>query len=135
MLAACVDWGLSWFTLFACAVVLWLAGGFAGCAADPCGANLREALMIGENMLTEERMTEVWDKYRPLFERYPTYQGGGVSDIRDENGERTEVRGLVISVYEEVDPSTLPPEDRIPDCLEGIPVQFLVEGPFELIPT
>ncbi len=134
MLAVCVDWGLSWFTLFACAVVLWLAGGFAGCAADPCGANLREVLMIGENTLTVERMTEVRDKYLPLLERYPNYVGSGVGRFRDENGELTGGRGIVISVLEEVDPSTLPPEDRIPDCLEGIPVQLEVSGPFELIP-
>ena len=46
--------------------------------------------------------------------------------------------GFVISVTEKVDQSTLPPKDRIPDCLEGIAVQFLerprLEFPSHLLP-
>lgn len=41
--------------------------------------------------------------------------------------------GISISVTRKVDQSTLPPEDRIPDCLEGIPVQVVKEEPPELI--
>ena len=78
--------------------------------------------------ITEERILEVRDKYRSLFRRQPNYHGNGPSDLRDENGERTETRGIIIYVTEKVDQSTLPVEDRIPDCLEDVPVQIVEEA-------
>ena len=75
----------------------------------------------------EERMTKVRLKYTPLFKRQPNVHGWGVVSLRDENGNRTETRGIEIRVTEKVGQSTLPPEDRIPDCLEGVPVQFREE--------
>ena len=61
--------------------------------------------------------------------------GYAVSDVvaiwtlRHENGELIRgTAGIKVYVTEKTDQSTLPPEDRIPDCLEGIPVQILEES-------
>ena len=85
-----------------------------------------------------ERATAIRPKYEDLFWRQPNVHGVGVGVIEDENGEDTGQVGFVISVTEKVDQSTLPPEDRIPDCLEGIAVQFLerprLEFPSHLLP-
>ena len=35
--------------------------------------------------------------------------------------------GIEVTVAERVDPSTLPLEDRIPDCLDDVPVRIKVE--------
>ena len=82
---------------------------------------------------TPERIHEVRLKYDPLFWRQPNVHGVGEGFFRDENGEWTEASGIVISVTEKVDQSTLPAEDRIPDCLEGVPVQIIEEGPPKLL--
>ena len=73
---------------------------------------------------TDERIHEVRLKYDPLFWRQPNVFSVSEGYFKDENGERTEEVGIVIRVDKKVDQSTLPPEDRIPDCLEGIPVQI-----------
>ena len=79
-----------------------------------------------------ERATAIRPKYEDLFWRQPNVHGVGVGVIEDENGEDTGQTGFVISVTEKVDQSTLPPEDRIPDCLEGIPAQIIEELRLEL---
>ena len=116
-----------------CAAALWLAACGDGAFKDPstlCEANssAEEETMTATPEITEERILEVRDKYRALFRRQPNYHGNGPSDLRDENGERTETRGIIIYVTEKVDQSTLPVEDRIPDCLEGVPVQIVEEA-------
>ena len=76
---------------------------------------------------TEERVEEVFDKYESLLRSYPNsiYQGAGA--FRDLHPYSLNPRGIVITIYPWVDPDSLPEEQRIPDCLEGIPVQ-IVEG-------
>ena len=92
-----------------------------------------------------EYMQQVVDKYLdPLIRNYPHYTGvgGGLfTDLDekgnsildedglplfelDENGEP--VQGITVMVSEIIDPNTLPPERRIPDCLDGVPVRFRV---------
>ena len=75
--------------------------------------------------ITDEYIHEVRLKYDPLFWRQPNVFGVGEGFLRDENGDRTETVGINIRVTKKVDQSTLPPEDRIPDCLEGVPVQIV----------
>ena len=65
-------------------------------------------------------------KYEPLFRRQPNFYAFGVGLLRDENDELTSEVGFKIYVTEKVDQSTLPLEDRIPGCLEGVPVQIRV---------
>ena len=57
--------------------------------------------------------------------RRPNVYGVGEAVFLDENGEWTDTVGIEVMVTNKVDQSTLPPEDRIPDCLEGVPVQML----------
>ncbi len=69
-------------------------------------------------------------KYEPLFWSQPNAHSTGLGVFRDENGETTGDWGIVVWVTRKVDQSTLPPEYRIPDCLEGIPVQIKERGPW-----
>ena len=72
---------------------------------------------------TADRIHEVRLKYAPLFWRQPNVHGVGEGYFR-KKGVSTETVGIVIDVTNKVDQSTLPPEDWIPDCLEGVPVQI-----------
>ena len=74
-----------------------------------------------------ERAQAIRHKYDDLFWRQPNVHGVGIGIIETENGEYTDRAGFIIDVTEKVDQSTLPPEDRIPDCLEGVPVQIKEE--------
>ena len=71
------------------------------------------------------RARAIRDKYEDLFWRQPYVHGTGIGYIRDASGEPTDRVGFVISVSIKVDQDTLPPGDRIPDSLEGVPVQIL----------
>ena len=77
-----------------------------------------------ERARRQARELKVRDKYEPLFRRQPNVYSTGVGYFTDENGKLTEMWGIIVRVTEKVDQNTLPPEDRIPDCLEGIPVQI-----------
>ena len=79
-----------------------------------------------------ERARAIRHKYEDLFWRQPNVHGVGIGAIEDENGEETEQTGFRIYVTEKVDQNTLSPEDRIPDCLEGVPVQ-IIEQPNDAI--
>ena len=73
------------------------------------------------------RARAIRPKYDPLFWRQPNVHGVGIGDLRNEDGEETGLWGFVVHVTEKVDQSKLPPEDRIPDCLEGVPVEIREE--------
>ncbi len=100
---------------------------------DPCEAisPAEEGSMATTPEITDERIHEVRLKYDNLFWRQPNVFGVGEGYFKDENGEWTETSGIIIRVTEKVDQSTLPPEDRIPDCLEGIPVQIIEQEPWQ----
>ena len=80
-----------------------------------------------ENMFPHYRRDRVRNWYEPLFWRQPNAFAVGISRLV-ENRKRTNTWGIVIRLTRRVDQNRLPPEDRIPDCLEGVPIQFLV-GP------
>ena len=71
-------------------------------------------------------LDEVRRKYNALFWRQPNVQRVRMDTVRDENG-RSRGLGIIISVTEKVDQSTLPVEDLIPDCIKGIPVEIRAE--------
>ena len=80
------------------------------------------------------RIHEVRLKYDPLFWRQPNVVSVGEGLLEDENRDATKTTGIVVGVSEiRTDQSTLPAEDRIPDCLEGVPVQIIIEGPVKLL--
>ena len=113
-----------------CAAVLWLV---AVCWDAPIlcrDAPNQQNLSLEEGNMTTphatptaDRIHEVRLKYAPLFWRQPNVHGVGEGYFR-KKGVSTETVGIVIDVTNKVDQSTLPPEDRIPDCLEGVPVQI-----------
>ena len=78
-----------------------------------------------------ERARAIRPKYDALFWRQPNVHAVSIGVIEDENGEDTGQVGFVISVTEKVDQSALPPEDRTPDCLEGVAVQIIEEPRLE----
>ena len=121
-----------------CAAVLWAA---AACSTSsipwplhPCGidalAKEKNMTELSEREFLEERIKAVREKYKALIRRQPTWHGTGTQNLRDANGERTGPLGIIIRVDKKVDQNTLPPEDRIPDCLDGIPVQIIEAGRF-----
>ena len=79
------------------------------------------------------RIHEVRLKYDPLFWRQPNVVSVSEGLLEDENRDATKTTGIVVGVSEKTDQSTLPAEDRIPDCLEGVPVQIIIEGPVKLL--
>ena len=84
---------------------------------------------------TPERREEIYQKYESRLRSYPNVQFPvGPRSFWDENMQPIGkgVAGITMMVYPWVDPDTLPPEDRIPDCLEGIPIQILEGSKFEL---
>ena len=90
-------------------------------------ANQREEQR--ETKISTAVMIKVQEKYKPLFMRQPNVYQTGVGYFMDANGEFIDTWGIVVVVTKKVDQSTLPPEDRIPDCLEGVPVQIMEEQP------
>ena len=82
-----------------------------------------------------ERIRAARDKYRDrISKQYLSnvpdeggyIHGVGVIAIYTEDGEVTDKTVILIDVTEYVDQGTLPPEDRIPECMEGIEVHFRV---------
>ena len=97
-----------------------------------CGENFEEG--DGSMTITDgnrgERIHEVRLKYDALFWRQPNVHAVGEGTFYDDNGRMTEVGGIIVHVSTKVDQSTLPPEDRVPECLEGVPVQIRVDAPY-----
>ena len=80
---------------------------------------------------TEERRRSVRNKYRDLFERYPFYNGD--SEGRFVAGPRTTRVGITVEVAIDVPNDLLPPDRRIPECLEGIPIHVRKGASYFLI--
>ena len=75
----------------------------------------------------------VRDKYADLFSRRPSM--GVVSlkvdVLKDELGIETRQEGIIVNVHDTSMPqSDLPPEDRVPDCLDGFPAK--VKPPYKV---
>ena len=64
-------------------------------------------------------------RYDHLFWRQPNVHGVGEGIFEDDEGNTIPIVGIKVHVSEKVDQETLPPEDRIPNCLEGVPVQII----------
>ena len=74
--------------------------------------------------VTTDQLYGVMEKYEDLFERQPGYAGAVFEPIADEDEGEADTRRIVVCVEKTLDQGTLPPEDRIPDCLEGVPIQI-----------
>ena len=66
-----------------------------------------------------------WD----LIQRYPFHTGqtSSFTFLRNDPNNSDAIIWIVVTVTEKVDPSTLPQEDRIPDCLEDVPVDIILD--------
>ena len=73
---------------------------------------------------TLERIHQIREKYDKLFRRQPNVFAVGEGFFRDADGGWTETMGIVVMVSKKVDQSTLPTRNRIPACLDGVPVQI-----------
>ena len=92
----------------------------------------------GGNETDEQYMKEVKEKYRHLLNRQPrararlggVFIASGIGVLTDSLGIETGQVGIYVNVYRTPVPqSELPPEDRLPECLEGVPVQVRASGP------
>ena len=99
-------------------------------AADSgdCTQEITEDCMSTREFTWEEAHA-VLEKYRSKIERQPGQHGLSAGSIYGfvtgkTHADGTEAVGIVIEVDELVDQSTLPEEDRIGDCLDGVPVYF-----------
>lgn len=86
----------------------------------------------GSANLQESEGDVLWvhDEYQDLFQRQPNYNWTAVGNLWEERGKRSDTWGIIVQVTKKVEQGTLPVEDRIPDCLDGVPVQILEEEPF-----
>ena len=100
------------------AVILWLGVG--------CGEEIDPDYQCGEESVKLTRRThDVLVKYYPLIMRLPHNPEPQPEFLRDENGDMIDTWGIVILTDGELDQYALNAEDRIPDSLEGVPVQVL----------
>ena len=78
-----------------------------------------------------ERIETILNRYEDRIWKQYTNNGGhihgyGVMSMRNENGKITDKQVIEIEVIDYVDQRTLPPEVRIPECIEGVEVHFVV---------
>ena len=109
------------------AAILWLGMG--------CGEDIDPDYQCGTDSLRQANKTyAVFEKHKSLFNRYPHRISVIPGFLRDEKtGRRTETWGIVIIVDKKVDQDTLLPEDRIPDELEGVPVQIILVETVDMV--
>ena len=85
-----------------------------------------------ERLLLERiRVRAILRQYVDRIQRQSVRHGGyvhgfGLTALSDENGIPTDRMVIEILVTKYVDQNTFPPEDRIPECMEGIPVHFQI---------
>ena len=77
---------------------------------------------------TFERALAVAEKHIDLIMQYPHYRGSGVGKAfkiphPDEN--QPDGNGILVRVWEWTDPERVPEGQRIPECLDGVPVKII----------
>ena len=75
-----------------------------------------------------ERAKAIRHNYDDLFWRQPNVHAVGVGFLIDQEGRRTDQIGVLVSVTEIAPTDQVLPEDRLPDYLDGVPVQILEEA-------
>ena len=97
--------------------------------SNDCTKNAEDCM--SGSQVTYEEANAVRNKHKAKIRRQPHYKGVGagreygiVTGEKDPDGD--DAIGIIIRVSELTDQSTLPEEDRIGDCLDGIPVHFHV---------
>ena len=72
----------------------------------------------------KERVWTIVQKYRERLSKHTYIYAYGPEPLIDENGWQTDKIVVVIDVIEMVDQNMLPSEDRISECMDGIPVHY-----------
>ena len=72
----------------------------------------------------KERIWTIVQKYQDRLDKHTYIYAYGPEPLIDENGWLTDKIVVVIDVIEMVDQNMLPPEDRISECMDGIPVYY-----------
>ena len=131
--------------LIGVAAVFWLT---AACGGDPATKSSRDCQTYEEKPMTAEEQAarkqyvaqmvakarEIRPKYADLFWRQPNVISVGIGVLTclpPVDGQPPV--GFHITVSEKVDQGTLPEEDRIPDMIEGVPVQISEGRHFEFL--
>ena len=73
-----------------------------------------------------KRIVDVLRTFKDLFMKYPYFEEAIVEGMRTWDGTPTDKLVVVVYITHLVDPRTVPPEDRIPGCIAGVPVHYLV---------
>lgn len=108
------------------AVVVLVAASLILAALDPKFGDPCEGQEVVAEV-TREYVMAVIAEHRERFWEYPNVHGFGPINIRDRHGNRTGRQGIQIYVTSRVPNSQLPEHLRIPNCLEGVPIEWLVE--------
>ena len=104
------------------------------CNNDESMTLAEECKSTNEQELTWHQITDVYREHRALFKRQPGLDYATKDDLIDDEGNRTGQVGIILYYFDEIpDQSALPPEDRVPHYLEGVPVQFISPPPKEEI--
>ena len=74
----------------------------------------------------KKRIDEVLDTYRDRLEMYPYYRGSFPNLQFFWDGILTDRFVVEVHLDHLVNPRTVPPEDRIPGCIAGVPVHIVV---------
>ena len=119
--------------LIVTALILMLVAIQTSCASpetwkDPCTEE-RSQFMTKEAAAerpSKEYMRAVVDKYRPLLKGFPHAHGISTGNYYDFDAhEPLDGYGITLMVSEFTDQSTLPESQRIPECLDGVPVRII----------
>ena len=101
---------------------------------DPCrGAEMQEPI-------TEKYARQVMADHTPRLFSQPNFVGAGVnyfegsSNLARPSSPDAEGKwGILVEVVgKKIDQSTLPEEDRIPDCMDGVPIRWQEDGELAL---
>lgn len=88
---------------------------------------------MSDTTVTLEYAHQVMEKYLDLILRQPNFVLTGATDFNDDEENWTAAVHIKIGVTEKVDQSSLPEADRIPDCLDGVPVRFSIQNKIQLL--
>ena len=88
--------------------------------------------MSEDKEVTFEQAEAALEKHAALFQRQPHWIKSGVGILFDRT-QITDQVGITVFVSEQTNQTTLPEEDRIPDCVDGVPVQIVSDFEGELL--
>ena len=87
----------------------------------------RAERLLLERIRVRAILRQYVDRIRKQYVRHGGYvHGFGLGALSDENGIPTDRMVIEIWVTKYVDQITFLPEDRIPECMEGVPVHFQI---------